>query len=408
MKNPQQPIRARKRRNGNGEGSVFWSRTKRRYVGRVHLHGAGQPQRKEVYGRVGDHSSAAKLVVLHQLTRYREPQRAVDALVPSRNFFDEWATRASLSANSRSFYRQLVANHLDALGRISLIDVRPIDVRDAVNALTAKPRTARAAYAFLKACFAEAVRMELLKSSPVTMRAPKYAREEKRRAFSPEEVDFLLDAAQRDRLEAMLVLALNAPLRPCELFALRPRDLDLAHGKLTVSHDLIASAETNFVPTLGPTKTGSSRRTVLLGPTTVALLREHLKRNFGAEFIFTSAEGAPIRLSNLVRRWWKPLLRKAAAAAEQAARAAGGETYRFPATLGMNALRHTCFELQPLAGIDYDVASERGGHASIRTTYQHYREIAEQRHREAAEQIDGFIASRRRALSDAVGGRAGG
>jgi hypothetical protein len=121
-----------------------------------------------------------------------------------------------------------------------------------------------------------------------------------------------------------------------------------------------------------------------------------------------SAEGTPLRLSNVSRRWWRPLLKRAAAAAEQEARAAGDETYRFPSTLGLNALRHTSFELQPLAGIDYDVASERGGHASVTTTYRHYREIAEQRHREAAEQIDNFIASSRRAVSDAVGGRVGG
>lgn len=190
--------------------------------------------------------------------------------------------------------------------------------------------------------------------------------------------------------------------------ALRPRDLDLAHSTLTVSHDLIATAESGYKPVLGPTKTGSSRRNVRLGPATVALLHEHLKRNFGSEFVFASPEGAPLRLSNVVRRWWQPLLRKAATAAEQAASAGGDDTYRFPTALGMNALRHTSFELQPLAGIDYDVASERGGHASVKTTYQHYREIAEQRHREAAEQIDSFIASRRRALSDAVGGRVGG
>jgi integrase len=162
-----------------------------------------------VYGRVGDRPSAAKLIVLHELARYREPQRAVDALAPSRHFCDEWSTRPTLSPNSRSFYRQLVANHLDALGRIALIDVRPTDVREAVSALAAKPRTARDAYT-------------------------------------------------------------------------------------------------------------------------------------------------------------------------------------------------------TLAGIDYDVASERGGHAFVQTTYQHYREIAERRHREAAEQIDSFISSRRRALSDAVGGRVGG
>jgi integrase len=408
MNNPPQPTRARKRRNGNGQGSVFWSRAKRRYVGRVHLRGGQQPQRKEVYGPPGDRSGAAKLIVIDELARYREPQRAVDALAPSRCFFDEWATRPTLSANSRSFYRQLVANHLDALGRIPLIDVRPTDVRDAVNALATKPRTARAAYAFLKACFAEAVRMELLRSSPVTLKPPKYVREEKRRSFTPEEVDFLLDAANGDPLEAMLVLSLNAPFRPCELFGLRPCDLDLAHSTLTVSHDLIASAESGYKPVLGPTKTSSSRRNVRLGPVTVALLREHLKRNFGSEYLFTSPGGAPLRLSNAIRRWWRPLLRKAAAAAQQAARAAGDETYRFPSALGLNALRHTSFELQPLAGIDYDVASERGGHSSPRTTYRNYREIAEQRHREAAEQIDSFIARRRRALSDAVGGRVGG
>jgi integrase len=240
MNNAQRPRRARKRRNGNGQGSVFWSRTKRRYVGRVHLKGA---QRKEVYGPPGDRSGAARLMVIDRLARYREPERAVDALARSQRFFDEWAARPTLSPNSRSFYRQLVANHLGALGRIPLIDVGPTDVREAVNSLAAKPRTARAAYAFLKACFAEAVRMELLRSSPVTMRPPKYNREEKRRSFTPEEVQFLLAAANGDPLEAMLVLALNAPFRPCEIFGLRPRDLDLAHGTLTVSHDLIASAE---------------------------------------------------------------------------------------------------------------------------------------------------------------------
>jgi hypothetical protein len=44
---------------------------------------------------------------------------------------------------------------------------------------------------------------------------------------------------------------------------------------------------------LGPTKTGSSRRKVRLGPETVAVLREHLKRNFGSDYVFMSVGGHP-------------------------------------------------------------------------------------------------------------------
>jgi integrase len=210
-------------------------------------------------------------------------------------------------------------------------------------------------------------------------------RKEKRRSFTPEEVRYLLEAAKGDRLEALLITALTTAMRPCELYGLTRNNISLSKAELFVENDLTANEEGGHIPVLGPTKTESSRRRIPLPPMTVAALREHLQRGFTASgFVFASPSGRAVRHSNLVRRWWKPLLKRAADLAAK-------DGVDFPTDLSPYALRHTSVELAMLAGVGYDLVAERMGHASPRTTYASYRNISGQRHRDAADRIDAFI-----------------
>ena len=143
------------------------------------------------------------------------------------------------------------------------------------------------------------------------------------------------------------------------------------------------------------TKTKRGRR-IKVSALAIAALRDHLKRAWSSEFIFTSDEGHLIRHSNLIRRQWKPLLKAAKVEAEKVARASGDHDYRFPTSLGLYALRHTSSEVAALAGVGYDLASARMGHATLATTFKHYFNLSQEREGQAVEQIGTFIEGLRR------------
>ena len=180
-------------------------------------------------------------------------------------------------------------------------------------------------------------------------------------------------------------------MRPAELYGLQRSDLNLAERELCVRRDVIANAQTDYKPVVTETTKTKRGRHIRLSALAVVALREHLKRSWSSEFVFTSDEGHLIRHSNLIRRWWKALLNAAKIEAEKAARAEGDMDYQFPTELGLYALRHTSDEVAALAGVDYDLISSRMGHSTLATTFKHYLNVSQEREREAADQIGTFI-----------------
>jgi integrase len=286
---------------------------------------------------------------------------------------------------------------LQRLGAKPLIDVKAADVEHALAAAADKPRTAQALWKLLDGVFKRAIRKDLIKPNPAQqVDAPTYRRKDKTRAFTITELTFILEAARGNPYEALLILALETGMRPAELYALRRADLNLADAELWVRRDVIANKATGFRPVVTSTTKTKRTRRIKLSAVAVAALREHLKRSWSSEFVFTSGEGHLIRHSNLIRRWWKPLLSAAKTEAEKAARAAGDADYEFPTALGLYALRHTSDEVAALAGVDYDLISARMGHTSLTTTFKHYLNVSQERERQAAEQIGTFIEGLRK------------
>ncbi|MGI8670276.1 MAG: site-specific integrase [Aridibacter sp.] len=115
-------------------------------------------------------------------------------------------------------------------------------------------------------------------------------------------------------------------------------------------------------------KTSKSRRSIPLSNEALTSLRTHRKRQLenrlklGASFenldlIFPSELGTPIQHRNLVRRYFKPILKKA----------------ELP-NIRLYDLRHTTATLLLSAGENPKVVSERLGHASVvlaLDTYSH-------------------------------------
>jgi integrase len=188
------------------------------------------------------------------------------------------------------------------------------------------------------------------------------------RPLSEAEARTFLDAAREaeDRFEALYVLAITTGLRRGELLGIRWDDADLDRGTLRVGRALVREGGRYVV---GETKTKRGRRRVNLTPRTVAALKAHRKRQLEQRvrlaslyedhgLIFASEKGMPLNPENLVKRSFKPLLKRA-----------GLPEIRF------HDLRHTCATLLLSRGVHPKIVQELLGHATIAMTldtYSHY------------------------------------
>jgi hypothetical protein len=111
-----------------------------------------------------------------------------------------------------------------------------------------------------------------------------------------------------------------------------------------------------------PTKTARSRRRIDLSPDTLALPAEHRKAALAAGRIsspvFHDTAGGYLRLSNLVKNSFKPILVRAG----------------LP-LVGLYTLRHACATLLLLADQPAKVVSERLGHSSVTLTLDTYSHV---------------------------------
>ena len=102
-------------------------------------------------------------------------------------------------------------------------------------------------------------------------------------------------------------------MRQGELLGLQWGDVDLMEGALTVRRQLTEHADGSLE--LDEPKTARSRRLVTLPEIAVGALVEHRARlgvvPLSSRLVFTGARGKPLRKSNLLRRWFHPLVERA-------------------------------------------------------------------------------------------------
>jgi integrase len=358
------------KKRGNGEGSIY-RRRDGRWVGQYLVHTAKGPQYRYLYGKT-------RAVVAEKLTRAmadRDSGLIFDAgKVTVGDYLDRWladTVKGTVRTSTYERNEEIVRLHIKpSLGRVGLKKLTPTHVRGLYSEKLDSglaPATVRRIHSTLHKALSQAVSDGIVPRNAAHVKAPRPAPEEIR-PLSEDEARAFLDAARQsgERFEALYVLAITTGLRRGELLGLRWDDADLEFGTLRVGRALVREGGRH---TLGETKTRRGRRQINLTPRTVNALKKHRKKQLEEKMklaglykdhglIFASGVGTPVNPENLVKRSFKPLLKKA-----------GLPEIRF------HDLRHTCATLLLSRGVHPKLVQELLGHATIAMTldtYSHY------------------------------------
>ncbi|MGH9045338.1 MAG: tyrosine-type recombinase/integrase [Acidimicrobiales bacterium] len=305
--------------------------------------------------------------------------------VSFREFASIWlGTKADVSDRTRINVEGRLTNHaLPVIGHMSMRSIRPSDIRVLVAGLTAAgkaPSTVKAVYLTVSQVFAQAVLDGIIAKTPCAGIALPRERHTEMHFITPGQVNDLADAID-DRYRALVYTAAYGGLRAGELVALRLSNLDVLGGTLRVTG---AAREVRGELRFGPTKTGTNR-TVALPRFLAQMLGEHVGRYPSDQgFVFTAAEGGPIRHRNFYRRHFRPAVEKAQSVALDQAR----DEEALPGDLRWHDLRHTAAALLIANGRHMEEVKDHLGHSSIRVTSDRYGHLFPAARRALADSLD--------------------
>jgi integrase len=300
--------------------------------------------------------------------KYRHDRRSGEA---SREPFEEYARRwidnyqgrtsRGLRESTRADYRHAIEAHaIPHFGRMRLREIRPRDVKDYAQAVSAKglsANTVRLALAPVKALLATAFEEGDLPANPaaglrnlIPNGTPPEEEGERAKALSEEEAAKLV-ASVAAEWRLLVAFLIESGLRISEALALRWSDLDLGRRRVKVRRRLYRGA-------YGPPKTKHGRRDVPLSKGMARDLWQARKDRKAAdgEPVFADATGEPLDRDTVTR------------ALRAGAKAAGVPW------CSLHTLRHTCASILFRRGLNpKQVQAWLGHHAASFTldTYVH-------------------------------------
>ena len=287
----------------------------------------------------------------------------------SERWLTEYLPGRQLKPTTVAGYRQMLAKHLlPALGAYTLqeLERRPelVDryvtqkVKDGLA-----PKTVSNQLLCLQVILKRAVRWRLISRNPVSDCERPRIEQPELNILSEVEIARLLTAYRELEREAeegkeawwqvarvLTFVALGTAMRRGELLAVRWRDVDLLDGRLRVREALVTGRLTT-------PKSRSGRRTIDLGPRTLALLEEHWRRTEyqgDDELVFCHPQlGTPLDPSKLTRLYMRPALKQA------------GITKPFRP---FHDLRHTALTYDAAAGNPMSYIQLKAGHSQSQIT----------------------------------------
>lgn len=373
---------ASKKKNGNGEGSIY-KRRDGRWTATISLE---RGRRKSFYGTT---RAAVAEKMAAALSRYHAGApvpREVDTVA---SFLERWLDHSAARVRPTTMlgYRRMVRLHIaPAIGGVKLTQLRA----DALQRFYAQlqrgglsTKYVRLIHALMHAALKQALRWELVINNVADLVDPPALTRKEFRALSAEEARAFLAAARESDHYALYVLALTTGMREGELLGLRWRDVNLEDRWLSVVQQAqrIGGEWTFTAP-----KTKSGRRRLALPAVAVTALREQRARVATLllrapawedhDLVFPNQVGRPIEKQNLMRRSFKPLLAKA-----------GLPDIRF------HDLRHSAATIMLGMGEHPRVVQERLGHATVAVTLDIYSHVTQTLQEEAAERLDRVFAA---------------
>jgi integrase len=364
---------AKKKERGNGSGTVYPRKNKEgKIIGYLRAYYGPDGKRRYVSAKQKGECQKKLRQAMTDADRglvFDHPDLKLG------EYLDSWlsdSVKDTVRQRTYERYESIVRVHIQpAIGRVKLKALTPNHVRalyrDKLDAGLSL-RTVNYIHVTLHKALKDAVSDGLVPRNAASVKAPRPEKPEIK-PLSPDQARKLIATAGEagDRLEALYVLALHCGLREGELLGLKWDDVDLDAGTLQVRRTL---SETRTGHKFEKPKNGKGRSVKCSQKATEAL-RSHRAHQNGErlrvgslwqdnDLVFPTTTGTTMSCTNLLGRYFKPLLKKAG----------------LPA-IRLHDLRHTCATILLVAGKHPKYVQELLGHASISITLDTYSHVIE-------------------------------
>lgn len=392
---------ARRKKRGPGEGSIF-RRKDGRWVAELFL-GYGPNGKKKVARAYAKSHAEAKTKLLDLMRKRTDSLLASEADQQTvREFLERWledVAAMTLRPSSLRTYRNVVRHIVSVIGDVELRELTPQHLQRLyrIKRDEGLARTATMIHAVLHKALSHAVRWGILSKNVADMVDRPKPPQKEQRALDVSEVQRFFEAARKDRLYALYVLAATCGLRIGEALGLKWEDVNFDQRTLTVQRQL---QWLKGQPQLVAPKSEKSKRTIVLPQVALGALREHRVRQAeerlraGAAWqdhglIFTTSIGTPLSPANVRNRSFYRILKEA-----------GLPRIRF------HDLRHTTATLLLARGVHPRLVQELLGHSQISLTLDTYTHVMAPMLRQVADEMDALLgpqAAAQRPGSDHTG-----
>ena len=360
-------------KKANGEGTIYYSESRKRWIGQITLgiDSKGKTKRKSIYGKTKKDVREKMLKMQSELIlgEFIEPSHiTIERFI--KTLIDE--DKALNIINDNTYTRK--KETYNKIKKSSIADVRIQDatetqIKSFLYSLTDySDSLIQKEYQLLKRCFAEAQNQSLIsKNIMLNIRCPKSKKaKEKVRALTLSEQKNLFEVLKNPQIpyREQMLLMLYTGMRMGEINALDLNDVDLNFKVISVRRSLTKNDEDKTV--IGKTtKTYAGQRKIPLSASAATLLTEYIYSNRYQEnkynLLFWDGKANKILTTSQINCQFKRLLKKYDILDNSV-----------PGKVSLHSLRHTSATRCIESGMLPKVLQVLLGHTDIKITLNTY------------------------------------
>jgi len=361
---PRKSANGSKDKRANGEGSIYWDQSKKRWIGAAY----------DINGKLRRKSCKKKSEAedfCHDQKKARSLGTSTFATNPKMNlgdFLEHWlATRGNIKPETRRNYETAIKNWISPhIGKFLVSAIRPATIENLYQKLDSagfKAGTTNVVHAVLSKAFSDAVRLGEIPNNPMN-RVQKLTRKSvsSKHILKNDEIRIYAEATKSPSTHARIEIGLVMGIRPGEVLGLKWSDIDWNQKTLTIERQVQRVKNQGLV--FQTSKTGKTR-SLHLSDTQIEILTIH-------RYDQDSKKGSWIQDEDLLfpnsvgkkqdpkadHKAWKALLNSAGVKADYT---------RYQ-------MRKTAFTNLSASGVDVRTIMEMSGHtqsSTLLTSYVH-------------------------------------